>query len=1021
MASINYNGVGSITHIDGKDGVSGKAGKAITNGNQSGGNGGNGTGGTAGDSVNYTFKPTALGDQNALAQGGYGGAGGNGGAGADGAGDGWWSAPWAQNGLVAYTYKYDGWGDLLSVTSPVSDAGNGGNGANAGATGAATLKATKVSVDGSVDTQVQFWVMTGVPIFNDNGVYEPRNENGGNGGNGGNAFYAETANGTFTAQHYDEHGNQVFVTYNSVRDNPGGRGGNGGNGGNGSDYGDGLIALQQFTYMQSGTDGTQLTAVARSLNETTFLGAVGHDGGWGGGGGSGSVGGIGGHGGNGGKGDNETISITGSVIHAGDLEFQAEAGNGGSGGHGGNGGLGELISDFGAVVTDTYALSGAGGNGGAGGDATTTVTGNSFFGETRSSDEPTGVAIFTRLTAGHGGSAGQGGAGALNGTDGADGTASFVFDHNVIHAQSVRFGLDLFAPHSIAGIDGIDVDLTTGRFDLGNNSNTLDGTDNFRLDISATTDAGPILPDVTMTGNSHDNNLELHTHGNATLDGGDGNDFILADGYDSVGGYETVSGGDGNDTLHGYLGAQDLTGGNGNDLIACYYGNDTAEGGAGDDYIYDVGWYYGNDNLMLGGDGNDTLIGDKGDDTLDGGKGIDVAAYSGTRSSYIITFNADSSVRVSGEGTDTLHNIEILSFIDGNFDISAADHAPALTAAQSVLKGVEDYAFTLTAAQLLAGFTDADGDTLGVTGLTADHGALTDNGDGTFLFTPEAGFHGAVTLGYTVGDGRGGTLAASETLTLAAFDHKLAGTPGDDRLDGSLAADTIQGGRGSDDLWGHAGNDSLDGGAGADTLHGGAGDDIYIVDNTGDVVSEQTVAGTDDGGNDRVYASVSFTLDTFVESLTLTGSGAIDGTGNDGQNNIYGNGAANVLTGNGGNDKLKGGAGDDTLIGGNGNDWLQGGAGADHFVFSAAAINGRDNIQDFVHGVDKLVFAAADYDAAAGFTLGTAAVGSGAQFVWDETTHILSWDHDGAGGDAAIAIALFTNGAHIDASDLLFV
>jgi hypothetical protein len=44
----------------------------------------------------------------------------------------------------------------------------------------------------------------------------------------------------------------------------------------------------------------------------------------------------------------------------------------------------------------------------------------------------------------------------------------------------------------------------------------------------------------------------------------------------------------------------------------------------------------------------------------------------------------------------------------------------------------------VTAANLLAGFSDVDGDTLTVTGLTADFGTVTDNGDGTYTIVPNA-------------------------------------------------------------------------------------------------------------------------------------------------------------------------------------------------------------------------------------------------------------------------------------------
>ena len=118
-----------------------------------------------------------------------------------------------------------------------------------------------------------------------------------------------------------------------------------------------------------------------------------------------------------------------------------------------------------------------------------------------------------------------------------------------------------------------------------------------------------------------------------------------------------------------------------------------------------------------------------------------------------------------------------------------------------------------------------------------------------------------------------------------------------------------------------AGADTLDGGIGADALTGGDGNEIYIVDNAGDVVTEALNEGTD-----TVQSSlVDHTLTANVENLTLTGSANINGTGN---------GDANTITGNSGNNTLDGGAGADTMIGGAGNDIINGGAGSDTAVFN---------------------------------------------------------------------------------------
>ena len=81
---------------------------------------------------------------------------------------------------------------------------------------------------------------------------------------------------------------------------------------------------------------------------------------------------------------------------------------------------------------------------------------------------------------------------------------------------------------------------------------------------------------------------------------------------------------------------------------------------------------------------------------------------------------------------------------------------------------------------------------------------------------------------------------------------------------------------------------------------------------------DESVAGS--VGSDLVRSSVSFSLldaahaKGAIEDLTLTGNGAINGTGNASANALIGNAAANVLAGNLGSDFLTGGAGGDTFL-----------------------------------------------------------------------------------------------------------
>lgn len=150
-------------------------------------------------------------------------------------------------------------------------------------------------------------------------------------------------------------------------------------------------------------------------------------------------------------------------------------------------------------------------------------------------------------------------------------------------------------------------------------------------------------------------------------------------------------------------------------------------------------------------------------------------------------------------------------------------------------------------------------------------------------------------------DGSGNLSIVSITTTHANGQSlNIVGTEGDD---------VLIGGRWNDVLVGNGGNDTLDGGAGADHMVGGIGNDTYVVDNGGDNVVEATSEGTD-----LVRSSASYTLGAHVENLTLIGSSAIDGTGNELDNVLLGNSADNILDGRSGSDLMSGGAGDDTFV-----------------------------------------------------------------------------------------------------------
>ena len=174
---------------------------------------------------------------------------------------------------------------------------------------------------------------------------------------------------------------------------------------------------------------------------------------------------------------------------------------------------------------------------------------------------------------------------------------------------------------------------------------------------------------------------------------------------------------------------------------------------------------------------------------------------------------------------------------------------------------------------------------------------------------------------------------------------------------GGSGDDHLLGGDGSDYLIGQSGDDALDGGVGApNSLQGGIGSDTYIVQATGDSVTEFSNEGTD-----IVQTALgSFKLASNVENLMHIGSNKFVGIGSD---------LSNVLIGGKGNDYLVGYGGNDTLIDGAGLNTLQGGAGNDIYAVQLNADTvfefaneGTDQVQTFLPfytlsaNVENLIF-----------------------------------------------------------------
>ncbi len=355
-------------------------------------------------------------------------------------------------------------------------------------------------------------------------------------------------------------------------------------------------------------------------------------------------------------------------------------------------------------------------------------------------------------------------------------------------------------------------------------------------------------------------------------------------------GANTLTGTAFGDQIDGGVGADRMVGGAGSDT---YFVDNTGDivtessSTGGTDTVYaSVDFTLGSnvENLVLTGIGNingtgnslaNTLTGNTGNNTLSGGTGSDTMVGGLGDDTYVVNVATDVVTELSNQGSDTV-NASATYTLPDNIENLVLTGTGNISGTGNVLNN------TLTG--------NSGNNTL--SGGLGDDTLIGGAGNDTYVVDSTAD---VVTEAANAGTD---TVQASVGYTLSANVERLTLT-GTGNIDGT-------GNDLANTLTGNAGNNVLDGGTGVDAMTGGAGNDTYIVDNTGDTVTESS-----GGGTDTVRASVTYTLGSNVENLVLTGTANINGTGNT---------LANIITGNSGNNALSGGTGADTMLGGAGDD-----------------------------------------------------------------------------------------------------
>ena len=344
-----------------------------------------------------------------------------------------------------------------------------------------------------------------------------------------------------------------------------------------------------------------------------------------------------------------------------------------------------------------------------------------------------------------------------------------------------------------------------------------------------------------------------------------------------------------------------IDGGGGADVINAGGGNDTVS-------------FYGTENSIDGGTGNDTLVLAAGggimavnfsvaagsDQTT--GDTVNVANFENLDASIVttaltVTGSSAGNVITTGSGDDTIDGgggADIINAGAGNDTVAYYNSEVSIDGGT----GVNTLALRAVTSVNLGNIDQTSGDAVAVT---------------NFQNVDASALSSGVSIIGSVGA------------------NTIIGGSGNDTIDGAGGSDVINAGAGNDSVVFHGTEAAIDGGAGNDTLTVATGATLTAVNFAVTAGSDQTV-----GDSANVTNFENLDASAVTAALTVTGSSA-----------------ANVITTGSGNDVIDGGGGADVINSGGGNDTvayygseslIDGGAGSNTLLLRAVTTVNLGNV-----------------------------------------------------------------------------